>query len=363
MFEPVVPSNFPEWPTEHSDATAAQVELGRWLFYDRRLSIDGSRSCGICHDQARGFADGLSLGLGIDNALLNLNSPSLFNVAWRKELTWYRQFDTVEDHMLGPLFESEPPEMGMTERLLEERLVDFERYPDLFETAFPNDADPINTDNAIAALAMFTRSIISSNSRYDQWIQGETSFTAEEEQGMELFRSDRLKCSKCHGGVFFDQPVEGFGTSERHGYFNTGLYNLDPNGAYPETAQGLIETTGNQNDMGAFRVPTLRNLDATYPWMHDGSEIDLRNIIENYAVGGRVIQTGSNAGDGRVNPYKSDLIQEFEVSEEEIEALLAFLSTLNDDLLLMDERYASPFCIEQGGVVVNEPCEPVFVME
>ena len=188
--------------------------------------------------------------------------------------------------MLGPLFDNEPPEMGMTERLLEERLVDFERYLDLFDRAFPNDVDPINTDNAISAIASFTRSIISSSSRYDQWIQGETSFTAEEEQEMELFRSDRLKCSMCHGGIFFDQPVEGFGTSERHGYFNTGLYNL--NGAYPETAQGLIETTGNQNDMGAFRVPTLRNLDATYPWMHDGSEIRLRNIIENYAASGRV---------------------------------------------------------------------------
>ena len=102
-FEPEVPTHFPEWPDQHPTATAEQVELGRWLFYDRRLSIDGSRSCGICHDQARGFADGLSRGVGIDNALLNLNSPSVFNIAWRTELTWFKQFGSVESHMMGPL--------------------------------------------------------------------------------------------------------------------------------------------------------------------------------------------------------------------------------------------------------------------
>ena len=251
----------------------------------------------------------------------------------------------------------------MTEALLEERLNDFEPYSEMFSRAYPRVGDPISTDNAISAIASFTRSIISSNSRYDEWHQGNMLLTYEEEQGMELLRSERLKCSVCHGGVFFDQPSEELEMSERHGYFNTGLYNLNQNGAYPTTAQGLIETTGNSNDMGAFRVPTLRNLDSTSPWMHDGSEIDLRNIIRNYASGGRVIQTGSNAGDGRLNPHKSDLIQGFDITEGEIDAVLAFLNALNDEVLLMDERYASPFCIEQGGVVINEPCEPVFVVE
>ena len=104
----------------------------------------------------------------------------------------------------------------------------------------------------------------------------------------------------------------------------------------------------------------MRNLDATYPWMHDGSEIDLRNIIRNYASGGRVIQTGLNAGDGRLNPHKSDLIQGFAITEDEIDAVLAFLDALNDEVLLTDERYASPFCIEQRGEIINEPCEPQF---
>ena len=136
LFEPQVPPHFPEWSDQHPTATADQIELGRWLFYDRRLSIDGSRSCGICHDQVRGFADGLSRGVGIDNALLNLNSPSLFNIAWRTELTWFSRFDSVEVHMMGPLFTNHPVEMGLTEDLLHERLNGFERYSSLFKRGF-----------------------------------------------------------------------------------------------------------------------------------------------------------------------------------------------------------------------------------
>ena len=359
-FEPQVPRHFPRWPDQHPTATAEQVELGRWLFYDRRLSIDGSRSCGICHDQVRGFADGLSRGVGIDNALLNLNSPSVFNIAWRTELTWFNQLSSVESHMMGPLFANHPIEMGLTEELLHERLNGFERYSSLFKEAFPSDVEPITTKNTITAIAAFTRSIISSNSRYDQYLKGFLQLTSQEEQGMELFFSDQLKCSECHGGVFFDEPSTVVGTSQRHGYFNTGLYNIDGNGTYPDSAQGLIELTGDPTHMGVFRVPTLRNLESTYPWMHDGSEIDLRNIIRNYAAGGRVIQTGVNAGDGRLNPYKSDIIQGFDITGDEIDAVLAFLDALNDEVLLTDERYASPFCIEQRGAVINAPCEPHF---
>lgn len=335
--------------------------MGRWLFYDTRLSIDGSRSCGICHEQVKAFSDGLSRGLGIDNALLSLNSPSLFNIAWRTELTWYQQFEDVEGHMWTPLFTDNPMEMGMTEGLLEERLADFPLYGDLFASAFPDAIHPIQTENAIDSIAAFTRTIISSNSRYDKWIKGNIDLLPVEEQGMELFFSDRLQCSVCHGGLFFDAPGASISdANSRHGYFNTGLYNVDGDGTYPISSQGLVEVTGNSTDMGVFRVPTLRNLEATYPWMHDGSEIDLRNIIRNYAAGGRVLQTGPNSGDGRLNPYKSHLIQGFQITEDEIEALLAFLDALNDDVLLADDRYASPFCIEQRGEVINAPCTPQF---
>ena len=361
QFKPVVPEHFPDWPQRHPDSSLEKIELGRWLFYDTRLSIDGSRSCGICHEQVKAFSDGLIRGLGIDNTLLSLNSPSLFNIAWRTDLTWYQQFEDIESHMLIPLFIEEPMEMGMTENILEARLREYPRYFDLFGAAFPKSANPIQTENAIESIAAFTRTIISSNSRYDQWIEGSIELTSMEQQGMELLFSERLQCSVCHGGIFFDEPDASIlEVNSRHGYFNIGLYNVDGEGGYSSSSQGLVEVTGNLNDRGVFRVPTLRNLDATHPWMHDGSEIDLRNIIRNYASGGRVIQTGPNAGDGRLNPYKSAIVQGFDITETEIDAVLAFLHALNDDVLLTDERYASPFCIEHRGEIINEPCEPQF---
>ena len=141
----------------------------------------------------------------------------------------------------------------MTEDLLEERLMDFPLYGDLFASAYPAVANPIQTENAIASIAAFTRTIISSNSRYDQWITGDVELTPIEEQGMELFFSDRLQCSVCHGGLFFDEPDASIlDSNSRHGYFNTGLYNVGGDGEYPSSSQGLVEITGNPSDMGVF---------------------------------------------------------------------------------------------------------------
>ena len=359
-----LPEHFPPWPSEHPIATAEQVELGRWLFYDRRLSRDATRSCGICHEQGKAFSDGLSLALGIENTMLPLNSPALFNIAWRTELTWNRQFEDVESQMSGPLFSQDPLEMGMTEELLEERLSQYPRYIELFQLAFPEDNNPISTENTISAIASFTRSIVSSNSKYDRWLSGEEELSIDEEQGRQLFFSERLKCSACHGGVFFDEPsVSQTGVEGRHGYFNTGLYNVDALGGYPASAQGLIETSGMVTDMGKFKVPTLRNLEYTYPWMHDGSEISLQHIIDNYASGGRVVEAGVNSGDGRENPYKADLVSGFDITETELEELLAFLALLNDDSLRTASDLVSPFCIEQRGEIINAPCEPPFELD
>ena len=359
-----LPDHFPEWPSEHPVATAEQIELGRWLFYDRRLSRDGTRSCGICHEQAKAFSDGLSLALGIENTMLPLNSPSLFNIAWRTELTWNRRFKTVEEQMHGPLFSQDPLEMGMTEELLIERISEYSRYEEFFQAAFPDEDNPITTENTIYAIASFTRSIISADSKYDRWLLGEEELSDSEEQGRQLFFSERLKCAACHGGVFFDEPdFAQTGIDGRHGYFNTGLYNVDGQGSYPASAQGLIEKSGIEEDMGKFKIPTLRNLESTYPWMHDGSEISLQHIISNYADGGRVIESSVNVGDGRENPYKSILVSGFDISETEIEQLISFLASLNDDLLLTRSNLVSPFCIEQRGEIINEPCEPPFELD
>lgn len=349
---------------DQSTLTEARVELGRWLFFDTRLSRDGTRSCGICHEPAKAFSDGLVRSLGIENTPLPLNSLPLFNIYWREELTWSNRITDLRTHMLIPLFESEPVEMGMEEELLVHRLKNNERYVSFFSLAFPEQSNAITTENTIQAIADFTSTIVSGNSAYDRWLLGEESLDPIVEKGMDLFYSQDLQCSQCHGGLFFDQPnPETTQVTSRHGYFNTGQYNIDEEGSYPENAQGLIESTGAPEDMGKFRVPTLRNLNYTYPWMHDGTQISLKHIIKTYARGGRLLESGPYQGDGSLNPHKSSLIRGFSISEEEIDALISFLDSLQDDSLIHADQWQTPFCVEVDGIITNAPCENPFQVD
>lgn len=360
LFE--IPSHFPHM--DQSNLIAERVELGRWLFFDTRLSRDGTRSCGICHEPAKAFSDGLVRSLGIENTPLPLNSLPLFNIYWREELTWSNRIADLRTHMLIPLFESEPVEMGMEEELLEDRLKNNERYVSLFSLAFPEQTNAVTTENTIQAIADFTSTIVSGNSAYDKWLLGEESLEPIIEQGMDLFYGQELQCSQCHGGLFFDQPnPETTQVTSRHGYFNTGQYNIDEEGSYPENAQGVIESTGVPEDMGKFRVPTLRNLNYTYPWMHDGTQISLRHIIKAYARGGRLLESGPYQGDGSLNPHKSSLIRGFSISEEEIDALISFLDSLQDESLIHADKWHNPFCVEVDGIIANEPCETPFQVD
>ena len=347
-----MPNHFPPLSEEPS---VAEIDLGRWLFYDVRLSKDGTRSCGICHEQHKAFSDGLTRGIGIDGALLSLNSLSLVNVAWRQELTWFQKIGSIETHMEIPLLQTDPIEMGMTEALVVERLADAIIYQDMFATTFLN--EEISFENTIQAITAFTQTISSGNSPYDLWLKGEGELTESQDRGRQLFFGNKTKCSMCHGGIFFDQPDASLVAEERHGYFNIGLYNIDGEGGYPLSARGLIEETGNPEDMGKFRVPTLRNLAYTKPWMHDGTEINLENIIQIYARGGRKLDGGAYVGDGRDSPLKSPLLSGFELSPQEQEDLMAFLDALNDSSLLDEPRLATPFCMRRSGEIINIPCE------
>ena len=358
------PSHFPPLPETVPPFSDAQLELGRWLFYDVRLSENGTRSCGTCHEQIKAFSDGLVQGLGIENTILPLNTLSLVNVAWRTELTWSDRLEDVETHMRIPLFATNPVEMGMTEALLLERLAQNERYQSQFEAAFPNENAPITVDNAIHAIAAFTYSIVDGQSDYDRWLQGEITLSPEAEQGKALFFGDKMKCGACHGGLFFDQPDPLLtNTDARHGYFNTGLYNIDGDGSYPPHAQGLIAQSNLPEDMGKFRTPSLRNLSLTKPWLHDGTAFTLDSILQAYARGGRKLESGAYPGEGRDNPYKSELISGFSMTEDEERALLSFLNTLDDPYLLDSPRLQSPFCIRQADEIINAPCEEPFSLD
>lgn len=314
--------------------TDDKVELGRYLFYDTRLSRDGSQSCASCHEQARAFTDGRTTPIGVTGEPGRHNAMSLVNVAYNASSTWAGHVVRLEDQALLPMFGTHPVELGLAgaEGELLARLGDEPMYVDLFARAFPNAA--ITVDNVTRALAAFERTLISGRTRFDRFVSGEpTALDASEQRGLALFESERLGCRRCHGGFnlasAYDHVDMPGGAQVQ--FFNTALYNVDGTGAYPAGDQGLIEITGDPRDMGRFRAPTLRNITLTAPYFHDGSAPTLDAVIDHYARGG----VGS--------PLMSPLMTSFTLTAEERADLLAFLGALRDDTLLADPALASPW--------------------
>ncbi len=337
---PAVPADNP--------MSAAKVELGRWLFYDQRLSVNGTTSCASCHIQALAFTDGKPLSVGATGEIHPRGSMTLVNAAYASRLTWANQLlERLEDQMLTPLFGEEPVEMGMAGREADivALLRDETRYAELVPAAFPDEEDPYSVLSAIRAIAAFVRTIISHDAPYDRYLRGdEGAISANAVRGMELFFSERLECFHCHGGFnFTDSTTHANAKVDRVGYHNTGLYNIDANGAYPPDNTGLYDMTGQRRDMGRFKAPTLRNIAVTAPYMHDGSIATLDEVIDHYQRGGRLIEQGARAGDGRLSPFKSEFIRGFELTSAERADLIAFLESLTDKSLLEDPAMADPF--------------------
>ena len=336
----------PEVPADNP-MSDIKVELGRWLFYDTRLSVNQSMSCATCHIQALAFTDGKRRSIGATGEPHPRGSMTLVNSAYASRLTWANQLlASLEDQAVTPLLGDNPVEMGMggQQARLSDMLRADERYAEWMPEAFPEDDDPYSVLNVIRAISAFTRTIISRNSPYDQFLAGNESALGEAEQrGMDLFFSERLECFHCHGGFnFTDSTTHANANVDRVGYHNTGLYNIDDTGAYPEDNTGLYDMTGNRRDMGRFKAPTLRNIAVTAPYMHDGSVATLDAVIDHYARGGRLIEEGEYAGDGRRNPYKSEFIRGFELDDRERADLIAFLESLTDPDVLTDSRWSNP---------------------
>ena len=328
--------------------SAAKVELGRWLFYEKRLSGNETMSCASCHIQALAFTDGKPRSIGSTGEIHPRSSMSLVNVAYASRLTWANPLlDRLEDQALTPLLGDNPIEMGLggSEDRFADLLRSEEHYSRLVTEAFPNDENPHSLLNGVRAIAAFLRTITGYNSAYDRYMAGDASaMSLAAERGMELFFSERLECFHCHGGFnFTDSTTHANTTVDRAGYHNTGLFNIDGKGAYPSDNTGLYDMTGERRDMGRFKAPSLRNIAVTAPYMHDGSVATLDEAIDNYARGGRLLEEGANAGDGRLSPFKSEFVGGFELSALERADLVAFLESLTDESLLTDERFADPF--------------------
>jgi cytochrome c peroxidase len=325
-----------------------EYELGRHLFYDRRLSFNQSISCADCHQQARAFSDSERFSSGINGELTRRNAMSLTNVAYNARFTWADDgLRSLEEQARIPLTRTHPVEMGFNidSDVVISRLANEPYYRSAFSRVFA-EKQPISLDNIVAAIASFERTLISANSAYDQYLQGEAkNFSPAARRGLELFYSTRLGCIKCHGGYNFRFALNFRSSPEDDSVamHNNGLYNIDGLGAYPPSDRGLMDISGDARHMGHFKTPTLRNIAVTAPYMHDGSIASLAEVIDHYTRGGRKIDSGPYRGDGSRSPLKSPLVTGFSVTELEKSDLIAFLEALTDEQFLTDPGLSNPW--------------------
>jgi cytochrome c peroxidase len=347
--------DLPDWippPAEPYDnrITPAKVQLGRHLFYDKRLSANGTMACATCHEQARAFTDGKRTAVGITHQASNRNTLSLSNVGYLPTLTWGNpRVESLEAQALIPLFGHHPVEMGMDgmERVMSKRLRGEPIYQQLFAKAFAERAGDTaaglySLATVTKAIASFERTLLSFNSPYDRYKYGgdKNAISAAAQRGAALFFGGRMDCYKCHGSLYFTDNVKHarIGVPER-AFHNTGLYNEDGQGAYPPGHIGLAEFTGRADDMGKFRTPSLRNVALTAPYMHDGSIASLEEVIRtHYAKKGRAVHMGKVA-----NPRRSPFIAGFQVSDAEVNDLVEFLKSLTDDSFVTNPNFSDPW--------------------
>ena len=344
-----LPKGFPKpFVPADNPMTAAKVELGRYLFYDTRMSVNGKTSCATCHKQELAFTDGRAVGLGATGESHSRGAMSLVNVAYSAALTWSNpKMTLLEEQALVPMFGEHPIELGLREgdTFLPTLRADA-KYQSLFSAAFPDDQDRFTINNVTKAIASFERSIISARSPYDRYhyLREDDAVPDAAKRGEILFFNQHLLCFQCHGGFNFSDATFSESSPRRRAEFhNTGLYNVPGSSSYPGPNVGISEFTKTPEDVGKFKAPTLRNIAVTAPYMHDGSIPTLEGVLDHYAAGGRAIAAGPNAGVGHDNPNKDSRIAGFELSKQDREDLNEFLKSLTDEELLHDPRFSDPW--------------------
>jgi cytochrome c peroxidase len=260
---------------------------------------------------------------------------SLTNVAFNVTFGWADpSIRSLEAQMAVPMFNEHPIELGLRGREAEvASRFDTSVDRPAFAAAFPGEARPVSLPNIVKAIAAFERTLISGDSPVDRYLyRDDRSALAEDaKRGMALFFSKRLRCSECHSGFNLSGPVLFDGSADADVVFhNTGLYDVDGKGAYPASDRGLIDVTGVPKDMGRFRAPTLRNVDVTAPYMHDGSVPTLEAAVRHYARG------------GKASVYRSDRVTGFSISAAETSDLVAFLKGLTDRTFLTNPAFGAP---------------------
>lgn len=322
---------------EDNPLTQEGVELGRALFYDTKLAADGTVSCAFCHQQAKAFTDGKALSVGVSGVPLARSAMSLANLMWGpRNFFWDGRAESLAHQALQPI--QDPDEMGETLEGVLEKLGSSPDYPERFEAAFGT--REITPERLAKALASFVRTLVSSNSKYDEYLRGEVELSEQEMFGRRLFSTHPdakiglrgANCGDCHSQFLtggFDTALDGF--------TNNGLDTEE------ELEEGLAGVTGLAHDRGKFKVPTLRNIALTAPYMHDGRFDTLDEVLDHY--NGQIKESSTldplmrEASNGLREPTDPPALL---LTNEEKEAVIAFLHTLTDYEFISNAKFSDP---------------------
>lgn len=324
-----VPDYFPameDFIPADNPTTAAGVKLGKHLFYDPILSVDSTLSCSSCHLPKGAFTDNVALSTGVRGEMTPRSSMALINLAYVTEgLFWDGRVQSLEDQALLPV--EDLIELHEKWPNVEAKLQRHATYPEMFRKAFGIDnKTEITRDLAVKAIAQFERTLVSSNSKFDRWKRGEYLFSEEEANGFAMYfdvGTDAFlpdaECAHCH-----NEPL--FTTND---FFNNGLDTAESFDDFSD--KGLGAVTGRPSDNGKFRAPTLRNIELTAPYMHDGRLQTLEEVIDHYNSGGKPADN------------KDPLLHNLGLTEENKRDLIAFLKTLTDEEFINNPAYQNPF--------------------
>ncbi len=282
---------------EENPTTTDKIALGKALFFDKRLSKDGTISCATCHNPSKAFTDQLPKSVGINGQLSERNAPTLLNSGFLKTVMFDAHLKTLELQVIVPI--QEKVEMGHNMKVLIPELRKIPEYQNAAQKIYGRDFDAYVLTRSIAA---FQRSLVSMNSPFDQYQRGnKKASSADAKKGWELF-SKKLYCTSCHPAPHFTTHIAA----------NNGLY-LDFG-----TDKGRFRINNDSSEIGFFKIPTLRNIELTFPYMHDGSLKTLNEVLAHYQKG------------GEAHPLKSPIIKPFNLSETEEKQLIEFFKSLTD---------------------------------
>ncbi len=316
----------PDLPADNP-LTIQGVQLGRMLFYEKMLSKDGSQACADCHRQPDGFSDTTRFSIGVEMMPGKRQAMPVFNMAWHSnEFFWDGRAHLLRDQALKPI--QDPLEMNETLDNVIAKLSATQTYRDQFTRAFGS--DEITEERMALAIEQFELSIVSSDSKYDRYLAGTETLTESEERGRILFETEYnpffpdqsgADCAHCHGGANFENDL----------YMNNGL---DTDAEIADI--GREEVTQDPNDRAKFKVPSLRNVAVTPPYMHDGRFQTLEEVIDHYNEG---VRESATTDITLLNTKDTGLF----LTAQDKQDLINFLKTLTDDTFLNNEEYKSPF--------------------